>query len=176
MRPDAPDNEELFTRLESMYGQGRVLVSPLAMALVAATADTGTVQAPRLVTSVVDGPGAAITGEHDDGTFDSSVRVKFGPLGITFNARVGLELDAVKRQGQLTAQGRDSQGGTRFRAAMGFSAAIQVASGEREADAKSLLSVLALGAKSGTELRLSASGDDAGAALEALRERVATLS
>ena len=31
-------------------GQGRVLVSPLAMAMVAATADTGTVRAPRLVT------------------------------------------------------------------------------------------------------------------------------
>ena len=43
-------------------GQGRVLVSPLAMAMVAAAADTGTVQAPRLVTSVMDGPGAAITG------------------------------------------------------------------------------------------------------------------
>jgi cell division protein FtsI/penicillin-binding protein 2 len=43
-------------------GQGRVLVSPLAMAMVAAAADTGTVQAPRLVTSVTDGPGAVITG------------------------------------------------------------------------------------------------------------------
>jgi Penicillin binding protein transpeptidase domain/Penicillin-binding Protein dimerisation domain/NTF2-like N-terminal transpeptidase domain len=43
-------------------GQGRVLVSPLAMAMIAAAADTGTVQAPRLVTSVMDGPGAAITG------------------------------------------------------------------------------------------------------------------
>lgn len=43
-------------------GQGRVLVSPLAMAMVAAAADSGTVRAPRLVTSVMDGPGAAITG------------------------------------------------------------------------------------------------------------------
>jgi cell division protein FtsI/penicillin-binding protein 2 len=43
-------------------GQGRVLVSPLAMAMVAAAADTGTVRAPRLATSVLDGPGAAITG------------------------------------------------------------------------------------------------------------------
>jgi len=43
-------------------GQGRVLVSPLAMAMVAAAADTGTVLSPRLVTSVLDGPGAAITG------------------------------------------------------------------------------------------------------------------
>ena len=48
--------------------------------------------------------------------------------------------------------------------------------GEREADAKSLLSVLALGAKAGTEIRLTAVGDDADAAITALRERVATLS
>jgi phosphotransferase system HPr (HPr) family protein len=62
------------------------------------------------------------------------------------------------------------------RAAMGFAASIQVASGDREADAKSLLSVLALGAKAGTELRLTATGEDADAALVAMRERVETLS
>jgi phosphotransferase system HPr (HPr) family protein len=62
------------------------------------------------------------------------------------------------------------------RAAMGFGASITVAAGDREADAKSLLSVLALGAKAGTELRLEASGDDAEAALVAMRDRVTTLS
>jgi phosphotransferase system HPr (HPr) family protein len=62
------------------------------------------------------------------------------------------------------------------RAAMGFAARIQVAAGDREADAKSLLSVLALGAKAGTELRLTATGEDADAALVAMRERVASLS
>jgi phosphotransferase system HPr (HPr) family protein len=62
------------------------------------------------------------------------------------------------------------------RAAMGFSAAITVAAAEREVDAKSLLSVLALGAKRGTELRLTASGEDAGAALDALADRVKSLS
>jgi phosphocarrier protein HPr len=62
------------------------------------------------------------------------------------------------------------------RAAMGFAASIQVATADREADAKSLLSVLALGAKGGTELRLTAAGDDAAAALDALSARVATLS
>jgi phosphotransferase system HPr (HPr) family protein len=62
------------------------------------------------------------------------------------------------------------------REAMGFAASVQVAAGDREVDAKSLLSVLALGAKGGTELRLTAAGEDAAAALDALRERVATLS
>jgi phosphotransferase system HPr (HPr) family protein len=62
------------------------------------------------------------------------------------------------------------------RTAMGFRAAIQVAANGREADAKSLLTVLALGAKGGTELRLTAEGEDANAALDALRDRVATLA
>jgi phosphotransferase system HPr (HPr) family protein len=62
------------------------------------------------------------------------------------------------------------------RAAMGFDVAIRVAAGEREADAKSLLSVLALGAKGGTELRLSATGENAAAAVDALAATVAELS
>jgi phosphotransferase system HPr (HPr) family protein len=62
------------------------------------------------------------------------------------------------------------------RAAMGFTAEVQVAAGDREVDAKSLLSVLALGAKGGTELRLTASGPDATAALDALSTCIATLS
>ena len=41
---------------------------------------------------------------------------------------------------------------------MAFSSRIQVAAGEREVDAKSLLSVLSLGAKGGTTLRLRAEG------------------
>jgi phosphotransferase system HPr (HPr) family protein len=62
------------------------------------------------------------------------------------------------------------------RTAMGFVASIQVAAAEREADAKSLLSVLALGAKAGTEIRLTANGEDAEAALDALRDCVENLS
>ena len=62
------------------------------------------------------------------------------------------------------------------RAAMGFTAEVQVAAGDREVDAKSLLSVLALGAKGGTELRLTASGPDAAAAVDTLSTCIATLS
>ena len=40
-------------------GQGRVLVSPLDMAMVAAAADTGTVRAPRLVTGTADAGSSA---------------------------------------------------------------------------------------------------------------------
>ena len=62
------------------------------------------------------------------------------------------------------------------RSAMGFRAAITVSAGGREENAKSLLSVLALGAKGGTELTLRSIGEDADAALDALTERVRTLS
>jgi phosphotransferase system HPr (HPr) family protein len=59
------------------------------------------------------------------------------------------------------------------RTALGFDAQVQVQVGDREADAKSLMSVLALGAKSGTSLRLVADGGDAAAALDALSECIA---
>ena len=51
---------------------------------------------------------------------------------------------------------------------MQFDAEITVAADDREADAKSLLAVLALGARGGSTLRLSASGADADRALENL--------
>jgi phosphocarrier protein HPr len=54
------------------------------------------------------------------------------------------------------------------RTAMRYAAAITVVVGERQADAKSLLSVLGLGARRGTELRLRAEGREAALALDAL--------
>jgi phosphotransferase system HPr (HPr) family protein len=61
------------------------------------------------------------------------------------------------------------------RTAMRFSAKVWVTAGEREADAKSLLSVLALGARRGTSIRLRAEGEDAAAAIAALASTVAEL-
>jgi phosphotransferase system HPr (HPr) family protein len=54
------------------------------------------------------------------------------------------------------------------RMAMGFKSSVTVTSGERDADAKSLLAVLALGARRGTPLTLAAEGGDAAAAVDAL--------
>jgi phosphocarrier protein HPr len=62
------------------------------------------------------------------------------------------------------------------RTALGFQARIAVSAGGREADAKSLLSVLALGAKAGTTLRLFADGDDGAVAVETLGRCVAGLT
>jgi phosphotransferase system HPr (HPr) family protein len=61
------------------------------------------------------------------------------------------------------------------RAAMGFRARIAVAADEREVDAKSLLSVLSLGARRGTLLRLRAEGDDAVLAVGTLTDCLAGL-
>lgn len=61
------------------------------------------------------------------------------------------------------------------RVAMQFDAKITVAADDRHADAKSLLAVLALGARGGSALRLSASGADADRALEDLTICVGSL-
>jgi phosphotransferase system HPr (HPr) family protein len=62
------------------------------------------------------------------------------------------------------------------RTAMRFDADVFVAVGEREVDAKSLLSVLALGATPGTTLRLRADGDDADGAVATLADLIAGLA
>lgn len=59
------------------------------------------------------------------------------------------------------------------RTAMTFDSDVFVALGDREVDAKSLLSVLALGARPGTTLRLRADGDDADRAVATLADLVA---
>jgi phosphotransferase system HPr (HPr) family protein len=64
---------------------------------------------------------------------------------------------------------------TFVRAAMTYDAAITIGAGDREADAKSLLSVLALGAKAGTSVSLRADGPDAAAAVGGLGELLAEL-
>jgi len=59
------------------------------------------------------------------------------------------------------------------RTAMRFRSKIVVAANGREADAKSILNVLGLGATAGTTLRVRAEGDDAAEALDALAALVA---
>jgi phosphotransferase system HPr (HPr) family protein len=61
------------------------------------------------------------------------------------------------------------------RTAMRFSSSVMIAAGGREADAKSLLSVLGLGARRGTTVRLRADGDDAAEAVGVLSACVAAL-
>ena len=58
--PQPTDQADLAA---TSIGQGRVLVSPLGLAVVAAAADTGTVRAPRLVTVGASTPGGSATGQ-----------------------------------------------------------------------------------------------------------------
>lgn len=78
---------------------------------------------PQAVVECV--PGAALGEEHEDGSFDGSLAVKFGPAKVTFRARIELALDDAAMTGSVTARGKDSQGGTRFRATMSFKVAGQ---------------------------------------------------
>jgi carbon monoxide dehydrogenase subunit G len=73
---------------------------------------------PRAVVDCV--PGATLGEQHEDGSFDGGLTVKFGPAKVTFLTRVSLELDAAAKTGHVTARGRDNQGGTRVRAKMTF--------------------------------------------------------
>lgn len=78
---------------------------------------------PRAVVDCV--PGATLGDEQDDGSYDATLVVKFGPAKVTFRARVALELDSAAMVGHVTAKGKDNQGGTRVRATMRFSVAEQ---------------------------------------------------
>jgi phosphotransferase system HPr (HPr) family protein len=60
--------------------------------------------------------------------------------------------------------------------AVQFQSSVTVASDGKLANAKSILAVLALGAAGGTILTLSAEGDDAAAALDALAACVSNLT
>ncbi len=66
-------------------------------------------------------PGASIVSVNDDGSLETALTVKFGPIGVTFQAHAELELDEAAMQGRLTARGRDKQGGARFQASATFS-------------------------------------------------------
>ncbi|HET9404170.1 MAG TPA: SRPBCC domain-containing protein [Burkholderiales bacterium] len=73
---------------------------------------------PQAVVECV--PGAALGDRHEDGSYDASMVVKFGPAKVTFRARFTLELDEAAMAGQVASKARDNQGGTRVKTAMNF--------------------------------------------------------
>jgi phosphotransferase system HPr (HPr) family protein len=66
--------------------------------------------------------------------------------------------------------------GAFVRTAATFTAAIEIRANGKHANGKSILEILGLGADGGSELTISASGDDAAAAVAQLTELVATFS
>lgn len=66
--------------------------------------------------------------------------------------------------------------GALVRAAASFAATVEVQANGRTANAKSILEILGLGADGGTELAISASGDDAAEAVAHLASLITGLS
>lgn len=85
--------------------------------------------APRVVWGVLSDPravvecvsGASLGDRQEDGSYDATLVVKFGPTKVTFRARFAMELDDATMAGSVTAKGKDSIGGTRVQARMKFS-------------------------------------------------------
>lgn len=73
---------------------------------------------PRSVVDCV--PGATLGEQQEDGSYDATLVVKFGPTKVTFRAKVELQFDATTMTGRVIAKGKDKQGGTRVSATMDF--------------------------------------------------------
>jgi phosphocarrier protein len=80
------------------------------------------------------------------------------------------ELTLVKLPVDVALHARPA--GAFVRAAASFAATIEVEANGRRANAKSILEILGLGADGGTELAISASGDDAAEAVAELANLV----
>jgi len=84
--------------------------------------------APRAVWAILSDPnavaecvpGAALGEKQEDGSYDASLVIKFGPAKVTFRASFTLELDEATLSGRVASKARDNQGGTRVKTAMNF--------------------------------------------------------
>jgi carbon monoxide dehydrogenase subunit G len=65
-------------------------------------------------------PGAALGDKQEDGSYEATVTVKFGPAKVAFRARFTLELDPAAMSGHVTSKAKDNQGGTRVKTNMEF--------------------------------------------------------
>ena len=65
-------------------------------------------------------PGAAISSKNEDGSYEGTIGVKFGPTNITFHSVVTLELNAETHEGRLIARAKDKGGRTRTNATVDF--------------------------------------------------------
>jgi len=73
---------------------------------------------PKAVVECV--PGAALGEQQEDGSYDATLTVKFGPAKVAFRARFTLELDPPTMSGEVASKAKDNQGGTRVKAGMKF--------------------------------------------------------
>lgn len=73
---------------------------------------------PNAVVECVSG--ASLGDRHEDGSFDATLLVKFGPAKVHFQSTFTLELDAAAMTGTVNSKGKDRIGGTRVSAKMQF--------------------------------------------------------
>jgi carbon monoxide dehydrogenase subunit G len=73
---------------------------------------------PRAVVECVSG--ATLGEQHEDGSYDAGITVKFGPARVAFRAKVEIEYDQAAMSGKVVSRGKDNQGGARFHTSMQF--------------------------------------------------------
>jgi carbon monoxide dehydrogenase subunit G len=73
---------------------------------------------PRAVVDCV--PGAQLGEQLQDGSYDATLTVKFGPAKVTFRTKVALELDGAAMSGRVSSRGKDNHCGTRVKTSMTF--------------------------------------------------------
>ena len=73
---------------------------------------------PNAVVECVEG--AALGEKQEDGSFNAKMAVKFGPAKVSFAANVMVAYDEASKSGSVTARGKDSISGTKFKTAMQF--------------------------------------------------------
>ncbi len=74
---------------------------------------------PRAVVECVEG--AELGEKQEDGSYDATLVVKFGPARVSFKAKVAVEYDSASMSGSVLARGKEGIGGTRVQSSMKFS-------------------------------------------------------
>jgi carbon monoxide dehydrogenase subunit G len=78
----------------------------------------GILSDPRTVVECVDG--AALGEQQEDGSYEATLVVKFGPAKVSFKAKVAIAYDDATMSGSVIASGKDGIGGTRVQSTMKF--------------------------------------------------------
>ncbi len=66
-------------------------------------------------------PGAELTADHGDGSYDGTVSVKLGPMTATFEGQANVTSDAAARSGHIAGKGVDKRGGSRGQVKVDYS-------------------------------------------------------
>lgn len=58
-------------------------------------------------------PGAELTTDHGDGTYEGTLEAKLGPMAAKFEGKASVSSDLAARSGHIEGQGADKRGGSR---------------------------------------------------------------